>query len=276
MIVYIEYVLINNFLVSFMLIFSTNMCLKQKNSKIRNIIACVFGAAMALIYPLCNFAGIFLLFLKCVVGFLICAIAYKTNSLKKLFIFYILFMFLTAMYGGINMMIYFAIYGDFSFTKTLPLPIILFSVFLITYFLKQIIFVFYKKKQISQFFYVIEIINNNNKLITNAYLDSGNVLCAPQNNKPIIVINYKIFNKLFEGFSPLKLATKKVDELKNARYIKVSTVTSNGEMLVFDVDSIILNLPNGKKEIKTPSLGLTNTSFKHLCCDTLLNPKLIN
>ena len=276
MVVYIEYVLINNFLVSLMLLISTNMCLKQKNAKIRNIIAGLFGAIMALIYPLCNFVGLLLLLLKCIVGFLICAIAYKTKSLKKLFVFFVLFMFLTAMYGGINMMFYFAIYGDFSFTKTLPLPIILFSVFFITYFLKQIVFVLYKKKQISQFLYVIEINNNNNKLTTNAYLDSGNVLCDPQNNKPIIVINHKVFNKLFEGFSPVKLATKKVDELKNAHYIKVSTVTSNGEMLVFDVDSIILNLPNGKKEIKTPSLGLTNTSFKHLCCDMLLNPKLIN
>lgn len=276
MIVYIEYVIINNFLVTFMLIVATNMCFKQKNCLIRNLLACVFGATMAILYPLCNLSGIFLLLLKCIVGLLICAIAYKCENVKKLFLFFIAFMFLTAMYGGVNMMIYFAIYGDFSFTKTLPLPIILFSIFLITYFLKQIVFIIYKKKQISQFLYQIEINNNAEKIVTNAYLDSGNILCDPQNNNPIVVINHKIFNKLFSDFSPIKLATKNVAELKNAHYIKVSTVTANGEMLVFSVDNIILNLPTGKKEIKMPSLGLTNTSFKHLCCDMLLNPKLID
>jgi stage II sporulation protein GA (sporulation sigma-E factor processing peptidase) len=275
MIVYIEYVLINNFIVTFMLLIASSMCLKRKNSMIRNILACIFGAILAILYPLCNLDGIILLITKCLAGFLICSIAYKCEKLKNLFVYYFIFIFLTAMYGGINMMIYFAIYGDFSFTKTLPLPIILFSIFLITYFLKQIIFVFYKKKDISQYLYEIEINNNSDKLFVNAYLDSGNILCDPQNNNPIIVINYKIFNKLFYNFSPIKLATKNVSELKNAHYINVSTVTKNGEMLVFNVDNIILNLPGGKKEIKMPSLGLTNASFKHLGCDILLNPKLM-
>lgn len=276
MIVYIEYVLINNFLVTFMLILATNMCFKLKNNITRNLFASTFGAIMAILYPLCNLTGIIILLLKGFVGFLITAIAYKCENVKKLFVFFVVFIFLTAMYGGINMMIYFAVYGDFAFTKTLPLPIILFSIFMITYFLKQVVFIFYKKKQISQFLYEIEINNNAEKIVTNAYLDSGNILCDPQNNNPIVVINHKIFNKLFSDFSPIKLATKNVAELKNAHYIKVSTVTANGEMLVFNVDNIILNLPNGKKEIKMPSLGLTNTSFKHLCCDMLLNPKLID
>lgn len=276
MIVYIEYVLLNNFLVTLMLLVSTNILLKQKSNKLRVILACLLGAGMAIVYPICNLSGIVLLLLKTMVGFLISATAFKNCGLKKLFVNFVIFMFLTALYGGINLMIYFAVYGDFSQSKTLPLPIILFSIFTITYFVKQISMHIYNKKKIAEFIYEIELVNNNKKVKTNAYLDSGNVLCDPETNTPIVVINFKIFNKLFNDFSPMKLMKKQIDNLKNGHYIKVSTVTTNGEMLVFSIDNLILKMPNGDKTIVSPMLGLTQTSFKHLCCDMLLNPKLIS
>lgn len=231
---------------------------------------------MAIVYPLVNLKGLFLLMAKVFSGFLICCIAYKTKRIKKLLVFFIFFMFLTALYGGINLMIYYSIYGDFAFTKNLPTPIILFSIFVVSYFIKQMYFVLYKKKQLSKFIYEIVIKHNGNQVKANAYLDSGNVLSDPKTNAPIIVVNYKIFNKLFKDFSPVKLATKNISELPSAHYIKVSTVTTNGEMLVFCVDSFEISMPQQNIVLKNATLGLTKSNFKNLSCDLLLNPKLMS
>lgn len=275
MVVYIEYVLLNNLLVTFMLLFCTNVLLKEKNNKKRVLFACVFGAGMALVYPLIGLSGVLNLLLKLLIGFLISVIGYGGKTLKKQFAHYTIYMFLTAMYGGVNLMIYYSIYGDFSCTKTLPLPIIIFSVFVISYFIKQIYKVLYQKKQLSKFVYNIEICENNNKVETTGYLDSGNILCDPKTNLPIIIINHKLFNRLFKDFSPINLLTNQIQNLKNAHYIEVGTVTTNAKMLVFCVDKITLKMPQGNKDICSPVLGLSQNSFKHLCCDVLLNAKLI-
>ena len=123
--------------------------------------------------------------------------------------------------------------------------------------------------------YEVEICENQTIVKTSGYLDSGNVLCDPSTNSPIVVINYKLFNQLFKNITPIDVLKNNTRHLKNAHYIEVSTVSANSKMLVFCVDKLILGLPDGKKEISDAILGLTKNSFKHINCDLLLNPKLI-
>ena len=113
MIVYIEDVLLENFLITFLVLSVVYMLSGQKGSKVRHIFSSIFGALIALVYPLIYMSNILLILLKCGVGFIICLIAYREKTKKQL-LFYTLFMLVTAVYGGVNLMISFCVYGSFD------------------------------------------------------------------------------------------------------------------------------------------------------------------
>lgn len=248
---------------------------KDKKNNIRIALSCMVAALLSLAYPLLNITGILMFVLKLFVGFIIVAIAYKGKTFKSFMFFYITFMFLTAIYGGINIMLYFSLYGSFETTKTMSTTLILFSIFTITYLLKQVIKTLYDKKKIQQFVFDVEIADNNKRVKVKGYLDSGNVLCDPETKIPIVVISHRTFLKLYKNYPIQNLLTKNITNLKNAHYINVSTAVKNGEMLVFGVDWLIIKMANANKKISTPLLGLCSSKINLCNCEILLNPMLI-
>ena len=85
MTVYIEYVLINNFIIDFFLL-KTTFLLSGKSAKIyRLILASIFGSVVALIYPLVNLSPILTALFKLLVGIMLLVIS-KNYSEKKEFI----------------------------------------------------------------------------------------------------------------------------------------------------------------------------------------------
>ncbi|MBO5884714.1 MAG: sigma-E processing peptidase SpoIIGA, partial [Clostridia bacterium] len=146
MIIYIEDTIIENFLITYLIISIIFSFIREEKSRVRVIVACVFASIIAVFYPLINLNGVLMLMLKLFVGYIIVLIAYKTNSLKKQIFFWIMFLFVTAIYGGINLMIYYSIYGNFESSQKMPTVLIISILFVITYFLKQCQISLYQKK----------------------------------------------------------------------------------------------------------------------------------
>lgn len=273
--VYIEYVLFNNFVVTFLILNISYYILRLEKCWIKIILASFLGAVAALLYPLITISGIMLFVLKMLVGFLICCVGYKEKKIKTLLLYFCTFLLLTALYGGFNLMLYFAIYGSFGNDKNLPTALICLSLFILSYILKQLFLVYYHRKLLNNFIYDIELKNKGKTLRTKAYLDSGNILCDNQSKKPIIVINYRTFLKLFKKYPVVNLLTGKTDNLQDGHYIQVGTAVKKGNMLVFCIEQVTISINGEKKVIESPMLGLSRTGFKGLNCDILLNPKLI-
>lgn len=275
MTVYVEDVLIENFLVTYLTLSIVYGFLKQEKPKIRVIIACILASLVALIYPLLILSSLLLFLLKILIGYIICLIAYKGETLKKQAFFVCMFLIVTSIYGGINLCIYFALYGNFESTKKLPTILIVFSLYVITYFLKQCQQKLYQKKNISNFIYNIEIKNDNEIIKTIAYLDTGNILQDNKTQKPVVLVNYKMFEKINKNFKVQTLLTKSLSGLKNAHYITVKTATNSTELLAFCVDELKIYESGTFKVFKMPVFALSKVKITGFDCDVILNSKLL-
>lgn len=275
MTVFIEDTLLENFLITYLIINIIYNFIKEKKNIVRQIIASIFGAMISLVYPLVNLNKIFMFLLKMFIGFIISCIGYKTKKLKNLVFFYIMFVLITSVYGGINLMLYFIIYGNFESNQKLPSLLIIFLMLIITYFLNQCSLRIYQKKQVNNFLFEVIIKNNDKTIVTNAYLDSGNILYDPIQNKPVVLINYKLFQQLYNEFPIQNLLTQKVDGLKNGHYINIKTATGKDKILAFNIDLIEIKINNDNHIINNPVLALSKVNISGLECDVLLNAQLL-
>ncbi len=273
MIVYIEDVLIENFLVTYLIISMSYLIISQKPKLARHILASLLGACIALVYPLLSLNTPLLTLLKICFGFVISLVAYSGKTKKQL-LFYLIFMFTTAIYGGINLMISFCIYGDFSTQQKLPTILIVFVLLIVTYLIKQCERVIYKRKKISNFIYDVVIKNNDQVVKTKAYLDTGNVLVDPVDNRPVTLVGYKVFQKLCSEFAATNFLTKSTTGLKNGHYINVKTATGNDSLLVFDIDSLEIKNSEKSLQIENPIFALSKVKLSGLDCDVILNANL--
>lgn len=272
MVVYIEQTLLENFLVTYFVITIVNLFIKENKSLTRKIIASLFGSFLALLYPILNIEGMLLLLLKMCVGYIITLFAYGTKLIKKQMFFYCMFVFVTAIYGGISLMIHFSLYGNFTGEQKLPTILIVAVLMVVTYFLKQVASRLYQKKQLNNFIFKVIICNNGKQIKTNAYLDTGNVLCD-KSGEPISLVNFKLFSLLNKNMNAINLLKKDLQSLKNGRLIKVKTLTGFDDVIVFNVDSIKIIDGKSAYNIQNPSFALSKVKISELGCDVVLNPK---
>ena len=281
--VVIEYVLIDNLVINFLILYITSFALKLNYKKLRLFFADVFGTSVAIVFPLLNLHFALLLFLKILVGVLIVLIAFKVEKFKQFLILFFTFLLSTALLGGITFLIYYLISGSLNLTECLsnsysfPLGIIWLGLSLFVLFNKKIIDFIISKQKSKKFLYKIEFQTKFKKIKTDAYLDSGHKLVDPTDNLPVIIINYNVFSKLYKIPIENILLKNVPNELQNAHYIKISTLNSTStEMLVFEVDEVKIQNKNGKFLKKKANLGLSLTNFsKNFNCDVLISPAVL-
>ena len=95
MVVFIEYVIIDNLVIDFLILKITFAILGLNFNKGRVLIASLFGTLIALIIPLVYASPLILFAIRFLCAFLMCAIANKHNSKRSYFIFTITFFTIT-------------------------------------------------------------------------------------------------------------------------------------------------------------------------------------
>lgn len=275
MVIYVESVLIDNIVINWILLFLTAKILSCKSTKTRQFCASIFGAIMAIIFPLFMINNIVLIILKLLLGVVMILIAYKNQSFKEFIIAFILFLFLTAVMGGLCFMLCFLIYpnmemsgGNFIY-KGLPMGIVVLIVFVGFKLLYDLINFLEVKTKIKKFKYKTKITKDNSSHFFTGYLDSGNVLTDKQTLKPVIVISLATFKKINNLSSEQIL--KNTYHIENSRYININTATGSSKMLVFEVDEVVIESEESIV-IKNAVLGVSLKNFKsQFDCDLLLN-----
>ena len=279
----IEYVLIDNLVINFLILYITAFALKLTFKKWRFFLADIFGTMLAIVFPLLNLHFALLLLLKILTGVLMVLIAFKVEKFKHFFVLFFSFILSTALFGGITFLIYYFIFGSLNLEMCLsnsynfPLGIIWLGLSLFVLFNKKIISLIIAKQKSRKFLYKIEFQTKSKKIRATAYLDSGHKLFDPTDNLPVIIINYNLFCKLYKIPIENILLKNVSKELKNAHYIKISTLNSgSNEMLIFEVDEIRLQNECGKYLKKKANLGLSLTNFsKSFNCDVLISPDVL-
>ncbi len=246
MTIYIDLLLLVNFLFDLLLLLTVNIALKRYSKISRLILASLFGEVtlLSLILPISSYL---LIILKFILGIFLCIIAFGYKNFKYTF-YNVLYLYMTSI-----------ILGGFTYYLSVEFQNINYLLLLIS---PLILYVFIKSikalKEIKNYYYKIKIVFENGKnLELTSFLDTGNKLIDPITNKPIILINKKLLKGSINIRSPM--------------YIPYNTINYHG--LLECIKPSYIEIEN--KKLKNYLIGLSEESFKLNGIDCLLNYKIL-
>mgnify|MGYP004514565295 FL=1 len=285
MIIYIEQVLIDNFIINFFIILTLKTILKAKINKINMVLSSLLGSVVALLLPLFGFNLIINSLVKILLSLVMVIVLKKFVKFKEYILYYLTFLFITFLYGGACLFI--LMYFDKNFkinnftTYSLPLGVIVLIVFFIMIVIKNIFKNFYNRKKINNYIYKIVIENNAEKDELLGFLDSGNTLVDSLTGKPITVVNYSSLKNVLKDISITDIILNKETKLnkffKNVHIIETTSIGNNkNKILIIEVEKLEIYLDNSVNIINNAIIGLTLKNFiNDLGYSALLNSKLI-
>lgn len=281
MTIFIEYVVIDNFIISYLVLYVSSILTKINIKKSRLLIGCSIYVLFALLLPLLNLNIINGFILKGLLSILLCLIVLDNVKLKsKFFIYYFTFLSLSLlMFAICNIMV--KLFGGdvtmLNYNLDFPIAIILFCIFI--YFKILIGFFSRLKKsyEIDDYIFETLIEYNSKKIKLNAFLDTGNSLYDNKYNLPVAVTSFKVAEKLLTKNEVLCLLMRKgCTTVKDLHYINYSTASSkNSSMPVFKLDNFEI-VRNGTKQKVDCMLGISFARISNgINYDMLLGLKMI-
>ena len=237
---YIELIIIFNIYIDFLLLLMTAIIIKKKVS-IKRLILSSFVGGISTIVLFLKISILELLIISFIFSLIITYMTFK--SIKGLFYFYLNSITL----GGFI----FLINNYFKITNSLN--------YLILIIILPILVIIYKKKvrnlkENYNYNFQVKIKYQNQKVILNSFLDTGNNLTDPYFHKPVILINEYLIksDKYF--------------------YIPYNTITEEGIIKAFCIDEVEII---GFKSIKNVVIGLLPKKLELNNIDCLLNKKIM-
>ena len=205
MTVYIEYVLIDNFIIDYLLLNVAHKLTGQKSGRIRKGVCALIGAVGALIYPILERWFILSLAFKLVLGALIVLLSVKRITVREFYLSFLAFIFLTFLVGG-------AITGIFNLFKIdnsseVVVAVIIVPAYIVLRACTAVIRYFYRKKRVVCLTTQVELILGGVTVKETGFLDTGNALYDGDN--PVIVCEKRVIEKFIERV-PQKVKLRKL------------------------------------------------------------------
>lgn len=226
MTVYIEYVIIDNLIIDYLMLKATFALTGKTCSRRRLFVCAFFGSISALIYPLLSFSQIIMVAFKIISGFLIVLLCGGFKSFKFYYVNTAIFFFYTFITGGVILGVtsILNIYPSSEFlTAIMVLP-----VYVVLNLLSRVKNYIFNRKKISDFCYTVKLIFKENTVESVGFLDTGNSLYDGEN--PVILCTEDLFFKLV-GHDVFKVKLKD---------IAVGTVNGTCQKKTFVIDRLIL------------------------------------
>jgi len=190
--VYIEIVILINFIIDFILLFGVCLILRRQTNLKRLLISSLVGS-ITIICMFYNLSSILLFIIKLFISLIMVIICCKFESIKYTLqnIFYLYT--LSIILGGGIYLISIEVISKYSELSFLSNGIYLNFIILLV-FSPLIIYVYIKQikqiKNVYSNYYNIDIyLKDNTKTSLTGYLDTGNHLVDPYKNRPIILVN---------------------------------------------------------------------------------------
>lgn len=231
MTVFIEYVLLDNFIIDYLVLKATFELTGLEYRRWRLAVCAFFGAVFALIYPMLYVHVVLLTAIKILFGLSLIMTANSYKDLKSLYVNVLVFFAYTFLIGGAVIGVYNLLGIPLGSESSVALAVI--PVYLLLSGLNKLVRHFYKRKDVVPFIRDLEISAFGMQLKAKGFLDSGNGLYDGDN--PIIVCS-NIFAERF-------LSVDKLAKIKYKR-IEINTVNGKSFNLAFKIDC--LKIYNGQ------------------------------
>lgn len=258
MTIYIDIELFLNFCYDFLLLITVDMTLKRKGKLKRIIFASIIGALslFLLFLPLNNYL---LFFLKILVSIIMVLIAYGYKDLKytfnNLFYLYMCSVILGGFLYLLNVEFSYKHYGLIFINNGLSINYIVLLI-IAPLILGGYVYQNKKIKRIYNYIFEVKIVlKNNEELICQGFLDSGNKLKDPITNKYIILVENRLLKN--KDLKPI--------------YVPYKTINKNGILECFSIN--YLEFENKKFNNYLVGIALEKFNLEGVNC--LLNNKLL-
>lgn len=223
MIVYIEYVLIDNFVIDFLLLKATYSITGCGKGGLRIVLAAMFGAVVALIFPLIEKIPVISVLVKILSGLTLVLLSVKAKTFRDYYINALLFFAFTFLLGG-------AITGTFGifnipYSSEISVALMFIPAYILIRVITAVVKYLYRQKDIAGLVYKTEITFNGKTVILKGFMDTGNGLY--NGDSPVVVVDKRTAKELLGDFHGVRL-----------RRIKVRTASGDSENLAFDIDKI--------------------------------------
>lgn len=243
MIVYIDCLILENFIINYFLLLVTSQTVRQKLNNRRCIIASIMASFYVFTIIIKKLRIFTALPFKFIAAFAIIFLCFKFNNIflyLKTFLIYILYSVLLA---G------FCILIQCSSTKGINISLnvshysankLFISAILLYIFINRTIVYIKDRKCVSNLIYMIDVTVNNTDMKIKGFLDTGNELREPATGLPVIIAEKSVFTDIdlesydkyyiscrtiadgisvLEGFRPDKITVNTICSIKNVQAI---------------------------------------------------------
>ncbi len=259
MTVYIEYVIINNVIIDYLMLKATFLLTGNPLHKRRLFLCAFLGGIIALVYPTLQINQVILTLVKIMSGLLIVLLASEYKSAKSFYINAVIFFFYTFTTGGVIIGV-FNIFNLEYQTEFIVASIVI-PVYLVLRVLAQVKDYFFRRKTVESLIYELELSLNNQTLDAKGFLDTGNSLL--DNGEPVILCD-KHFAK--------KLIAENIAKIKFKK-IEISTATGKRQNLAFKLDRLVLYTLDKEHIFNNITVCISHLNFEGY--SVILHPDLI-
>lgn len=216
MTVYVEYVVINNFVIDFFLLSAAFTITGKTDKAAKRVLAALCGAAFALLFPLVCEWGVISVVLKIAAGLIIVFAGAEYSAFKDYYVNAAVFFALTfAVGGGVTGLIslFNVGYGE----TTVALAVI--PAYALIKAIKAVVSYVFKRAEEEINCYDCEIAFNGNTVKLKGFMDTGNALF--DGDKPVVVCGKKTALKIMGGAFP------------KMKKLRITTVMGKSEVFAF-------------------------------------------
>lgn len=268
MYIILEYYLLENFIINFLVLYSTNRITKSKVKIKRIIIGTLVSTAYSLIVFLPSLLFLSSFIFKVFVSAFIVYVTFKGKNIKTFLYQWFCFYIVSFIFAGAII----SLSSNFTnVTKLLSKEVNLFKVFsikniligiVIALFISLIVFSYhYKKKQIEKLIIDAKIIYKDHEIYFKALVDTGNTLKDPLSNRSVFVVELvKLIPLLPKELIDYYRSSIKInieDLLINLRddfpllLVPFKSIgNDSGIILGFKPDKVIIKLPDHEDDLE--------------------------
>jgi len=248
--VYIEYVIIDNFLLDYLLLKLTFLTKKGILYKNGLYYGAILGTVVSVLLPLITLPKIFLFLIKVLHGILMLLVSAKFNSFKQLIISFNMLLCLTFVFGGVIYGLLGLLQIEYSFiygtASAFPLGVIILIAVIIYKACYRFFVALFEKKLIYPFIRECELYFEGQKIAFTGLIDSGNQIIYDRFNS-VCIASSRLSKRLKQqGFL-------QSDELGN---LQVRTIGGRGKIHLYRFDYIKIYFKDKVNIIKQPIIGI--------------------
>ena len=258
MTVYIEYVLIDNFVIDFLLLKTAFLITGIPVPKLRITFCSLLGAVFALFYPLIVVNKFVIIIIKGLFGLVLAFFAGKFKNAKEYLTFTAVFMGLTFFVGGAIIGVFSLLGLDYSADYSVGLMIL--PVYIFIKSVGRLVRVFYRKKDVVGFTASAELVFGSQSIKINGFFDTGNAL--------------------YDGFSPVIIVScltiKPIltpELLKTAKKIRIDTAAGQDEKILLKPSAVVIYSGDKKNIFYNVRVCVADSDFNGY--DAILHPALM-